>query len=89
MAGNTSDWTRADVDRLYPTMPLVAEAVWENIEKARASIPQAPIPSPLRWHWEARADGLQIRTCSDCGKEVWVFEEGAICSGCKKESSEL
>lgn len=40
MAGNTSDWTREDVDRLYPNMPQVAASVWENIQKARPMNPK-------------------------------------------------
>lgn len=46
MAGNTDNWTQEDAARLYPNMPTVAAAVWNNIQTARtatgARFPQMP-----------------------------------------------
>jgi uncharacterized protein YuzE len=39
--------------------------------------------SLLRWHW-----GNDRRECSDCGAEVYAFEEGLICSGCDRQADE-
>ena len=39
MAGNTDNWTQEDAAQLYPNMPTVAAAVWNNIQTARTAKP--------------------------------------------------
>jgi len=39
----------------------------------------------LRWHW----DDSGKRVCDDCGAEVYVFDDGAICSSCKRQSEDV
>lgn len=66
MAGNTSDWTREDVDRLYPNMPQVAASVWENIQKAR---PVKPSHTPGPWTLETVPTSCGI--CHKIGPFPW------------------
>lgn len=37
MTGQTQDWTHETVHALYPKMPSVADAVWQNILNQRGA----------------------------------------------------
>jgi len=44
----------------------------------------------LRWHYGPTESDPYPGSmwCYDCGAQVWCFEDGYICSGCKRQSEE-